>query len=74
LNLHRLVAAIPVASSQVMSELLSKVDKVVILETPISFAAIGQFYLDFAQVTDEEVIACLGRARTAAPGTNSAAE
>ena len=74
LNLRRLVAAIPVASSQVRSELLSKVDEAVILETPISFAAIGQFYLDFAQVADEEVIACLGRARTAAPGTNSAAE
>ena len=46
----------------------------VILETPISFAAIGQFYLDFSQVADEEVIVCLERARTAAPGTNPAAE
>ncbi|MGH7228501.1 MAG: phosphoribosyltransferase [Nitrospiraceae bacterium] len=74
LNLRRLVAAIPVASSQVRSELLSKVDEVVILETPISFAAIGQFYLDFSQVADEEVIACLEKARTAVSGTSSAAE
>ena len=74
LNVRRLVAAIPVASTQARSDLLSKVDEVVILETPMSFAAIGQFYLDFSQVTDEEVTACLERARTAPPGTGPAAE
>lgn len=74
LNVRRLVAAIPVASTQVRSDLLSKVDEVVILETPMSFAAIGQFYLDFSQVTDEEVTACLERTRTAPPGTGPAAE
>jgi len=46
----------------------------VILETPTSFAAIGQFYLDFSQVADEEVLACLERACTAPPGTDSVAK
>ncbi len=71
LNVRRLVAAIPVASLQVRSDLLSKVDEVVILETPTSFAAIGQFYLDFSQVEDEAVIECLLRGRPAPPGTDS---
>lgn len=74
LSVRRLVAAIPVASSQVRSELLSNVDEVVILETPMSFAAIGQFYLDFSQVSDEEVIACLESSRTVPPGIDSAAK
>ena len=73
-NVQRLVAAIPVASHQVRGELLSKVDEVVILETPTSFAAIGQFYLDFSQVSDDEVVACLERARTAPPGTDAVAK
>ncbi|TLY28266.1 MAG: phosphoribosyltransferase [Nitrospirae bacterium] len=73
-NVQRLVAAIPVASHQVRGELLSKVDEVVILETPTSFAAIGQFYLDFSQVSDEQVVACLEKARTAPPGTDSVAK
>lgn len=74
LHLQRLVAAIPVASSQVRSDLLSKVDEVVILETPASFMAIGQFYLDFSQVADEEVIACLEKARITPLGRDSVAE
>ena len=73
-NVQRLVAAIPVASHQVRGELLSKVDEVVILETPTSFAAIGQFYLDFSQVSDEQVVACLEKARTAPPGTDPVAK
>lgn len=74
LNVRRLVAAIPVASTQVKSDLLLKVDEVVILETPTSFAAIGQFYLDFSQAADEQVIACLERARAAPSGTDPAAQ
>ena len=73
-NVQRLVAAIPVASHQVRGELLSKVDEVVILETPTSFAAIGQFYLDFSQVSDEQVVACLEKAWTAPPGTDPVAK
>ena len=32
------------------------------METPRGFFAIGQFYAEFPQVSDEEVIACLERA------------
>jgi putative phosphoribosyl transferase len=49
-------------------------DELVCLENPWAFAAVGQFYADFAQVDDEEVTACLRRAahrhrRTAGAGS-----
>ena len=37
-------------------------DELVCVDTPRGFCAIGQFYANFAQVSDEEVIACLERA------------
>lgn len=53
-----------------------KVGEAVILETPALFFGIGQFYSDFAQVSDEEVLQCLEQSRTVAgyqrPGRTSA--
>ena len=46
-------------------DLKPKVDEVVILATPSLFFGIGQFYLDFAQVEDDEVIECLTTANAA---------
>ena len=37
------------------------------LETPFDFYAVGQFYRDFRQVEDEEVIACLEAADPSKP-------
>ena len=37
----------------------SYVDEVVCLETPFNFQAVGQFYMDFDQVSDEEAIKIL---------------
>ena len=34
------------------------------MQTPRAFFAIGQFYAEFPQMSDEEVIACLERAAT----------
>jgi predicted phosphoribosyltransferase len=34
-------------------------DRVVCLSSPINFYAVAQFYMDFPQITDEEVIAVL---------------
>jgi putative phosphoribosyl transferase len=59
------VAAVPVAPSEAAHELKTKVDDVVILRTPSWFVSISQFYEVFLQVQDEEVIACLERARDA---------
>jgi putative phosphoribosyl transferase len=42
--------------------LASDADEVVCLETPSTFFAIGQFYSDFSQTSDQEVVDCLTRA------------
>jgi len=66
----RTVLAVPVAPRDLAGRMGRDADEVVCVHAPLDFAAIGQFYADFAQVTDEEVVACLeGAARgPAAPG------
>jgi len=51
----RIVVAAPLAPQAIRRHLAREVDDFVCLETPRFFYAIGQFYQDFAQVTDEEV-------------------
>jgi putative phosphoribosyl transferase len=58
----RMVIAVPVAPDRTCKRLASEVDELVCLQTPLSFHAIGQFYEDFLQVPDEEVIELLKRA------------
>ena len=57
----RLVAALPVAPSETADQVATQVDECVILESPEPFHAVGQHYVDFRQVEDEEVIRCLAR-------------
>ncbi len=57
----RLILAVPVAPADAIDALRSSVDEIVALETPEDFFAIGQFYADFHQMSDEEVIALLAR-------------
>jgi predicted phosphoribosyltransferase len=61
----KIVAAVPVAPPRVLAELKSLVDEVVVLHTSEWFFGIGQFYVEFPQVEDDEVIACLEKVRTA---------
>lgn len=65
-GVRHMVVAVPVAPPHVPRELRSQADEVVILETPAVFFGIGQFYADFAQVNDDEVIGCLEESRTVA--------
>jgi putative phosphoribosyl transferase len=58
----RVVLAVPVAPRDFARRLGDVADELVCLETPVYFVAIGQYYADFSQVPDEEVIACLQRA------------
>ena len=51
----RIVVAVPVAPASTCGHLEREVDELVCLDTPELFYAIGQFYADFSQVTDEEV-------------------
>jgi putative phosphoribosyl transferase len=54
-----LVCAVPVASSEALNHIRPMADEVICLLTPPDFQAVGQFYRDFPQVTDDEVIALL---------------
>ncbi|MGB7963507.1 MAG: phosphoribosyltransferase family protein [Propionicimonas sp.] len=56
----RLVSAVPVAPPEIVDKLRGYADEVICLQTPWGFQAVGQFYEDFDQVTDDEVIALLG--------------
>ncbi len=55
----RVVLAVPVAPPGWTQQMGSAADDYVCLATPEPFFAIGQFYSDFSQTTDDEVIACL---------------
>ena len=57
----RLVLAVPVAPTDTLSALRSDADDVVCLEDHEFFGAIGFYYRDFRQVSDEEVIKVLER-------------
>lgn len=61
----RVVAAVPVAPPRIVIELKTLVDEVVVLHTPEWFFGIGQFYEQFPQVEDEEVMTCLDNVREA---------
>jgi len=54
-----LVLAVPVASPDTIEKLDPEVDAIVCLKTPEDLGAIGYFYRDFHQVSDDEVIAAL---------------
>ena len=56
-----LVLAVPVAPRETVAELRGEVDALICLEMPEPFGAIGYFYRDFEQVSDEEVMAILRR-------------
>ncbi len=64
---RRLVVAVPVAPPGTVQSLQQEVDQVICLETPEFFPAVGAFYRDFAQTTDEDVIRLLDRAAVFAP-------
>lgn len=57
----KLVLAVPVAPQDTCRRLEEEVDELICLEQPEVFFAVGQFYTDFSQTTDEEVIEILSR-------------
>jgi predicted phosphoribosyltransferase len=59
----KLVAAMAVAPPQAVATMEREADEVVCLETPESFFAVGQFFLDFREVTDEDVKEILAKGR-----------
>ncbi len=59
----RLVLAAPVAPASSVAELRPEADAIHCLETPQTFLAIGLFYRDFHQFSDDEVVELLAQAR-----------
>lgn len=62
----RIVVAVPTASRSAFVELEREADEVVALMCPENFAAVGQWYENFSQTTDQEVTSLLAKA---GPGT-----
>ncbi|HEX4947789.1 MAG TPA: phosphoribosyltransferase [Blastocatellia bacterium] len=58
----RIVVAVPVAAQQSCAELRAEVDEVICAVTPEPFYAVGLWYEDFTQTTDEEVRELLAHA------------
>jgi putative phosphoribosyl transferase len=63
----RIVVAVPVAARQTCEEMRDLADEVVCAVTPEPFRAVGVWYEDFSQTSDEEVHDILGRAGPPAP-------
>jgi putative phosphoribosyl transferase len=55
--------AVPVGPPDTIRELEKLADRVVVLQTPEPFYAIGQFYVDFTQTNDDEVAELLKQSR-----------
>lgn len=55
----KIVVALPVAPKELIPKIIPEVDSFVVLETPEEFTAVGQFYKDFGQISDEEVVELL---------------
>ena len=68
----RIVVAVPTASPETCEEMKVKADHVICAITPDPFQAVGRWYQDFSQTSDEEVADLLARRST--PGNSEAAQ
>ncbi len=64
-NPNKIIVAIPVAPPSTVRKLENspEIDEVICLETPYNFHAVGQFYEEFYQVSDQEAIQLLEESR-----------
>jgi putative phosphoribosyl transferase len=70
LGAKEVVVALPVASPEAYRSLLHEADDILCVNTPKGFSAVGQWYADFTQTTDEEVIDLMARAAQSWPLTS----
>jgi len=52
---RKLIVAVPVGPTQTIDRLKKVADEVIVVSTPLLFGAVGEFYQDFTQVTDDKV-------------------
>lgn len=67
----RVVLATPVVAPETLADLAREADETVAVLTPSDFTAVGQFYDDFAQTTDEAVVTLLERAAAREAGSTA---
>jgi predicted phosphoribosyltransferase len=72
MHARSIVVAVPVAPRESIEMLTRRADRVVCSRQPEPFVAVGRWYEDFPQLTDEEVVAILAQHRVA-PSDNRAA-
>ena len=70
-KIERLVVAVPVSPRETAEELRAMADEFVCLYTPADFMAVGNYYRDFSQVTDEEVAEILKKSGALKEGDES---
>ena len=73
LAVSRCVLAVPVGAPDACADLRDEADEVICATTPNPFYAVGQFYRDFSQTTDEEVRELLMQAESDAMNLRSSA-
>lgn len=61
---NKIIVAAPVAPASIVDKFKEEVDEFICLLTPKDFLGVGQFYSDFSQMSDEEVIQLLQNANS----------
>lgn len=60
---YKIILAVPVIAKDTYDTLQSEFDEIIALEVPESFGAVGEFYREFSQITNKDVIRLLLKAR-----------
>lgn len=71
---RELIVAVPVASPDRLKEVRRWCDEVVCLLAPDGFMAVGEFYEDFRQIEDAEVVRTLAECQSSDPGSTPVGE
>lgn len=61
----KIIVAVPVSSQQALDLVRKEADEVICLDAPEFFMAVGEFYRDFPQLSDEDVVDYLKKAKAA---------
>jgi len=59
----KVIVAVPVSAKDSLDIIQKEADEVIYLDAPLFFGAVGAFYQDFGQTTDEEVIELMNKSK-----------
>lgn len=60
----KIVIAVPVTSQSAYDMLSKQVDELIALKIPINFLGVGAYYEQFEDVSEEQVLECMEKAKT----------